>query len=168
MISLATFYRKTRRRLAFLEDEGFLFEEATADVPHVRRLLAEMASIARSRGLNIYSCATETDLADLGIQPGRCVDVDLLRAQFGLTRPFAKDAGQRKSCGCANSRDIGAVDTCLHGCVYCYATNSDKTAQRRYASHDQNGERLIQSSASENKPSLWRGSSSLSQGRGLG
>ena len=42
----------------------------------------------------------------------------------------------REACGCVSSVDIGAYDTCLFGCAYCYATSSHQAAVRRHAEHD--------------------------------
>lgn len=142
MVSVATFYRKTDRRLAALEREGATFERVKGHEPHVRELLAELAAIAAGKGMKVYSCASETSYEDVGIPPGRCIDGELIQSLFGIAGHNQKDPGQRKACGCAVSRDIGVVDTCLHGCLYCYATRNDEIARQRHAEHILTGEAM--------------------------
>jgi len=85
-------------------------------------LLADLAAIARGRGMEPVACAEPYDLAPYGIGRASCVDAALvarLRGEASADR--GRDAGQRPGCGCAPSVDIGAYGACPAGCVYCYA-----------------------------------------------
>jgi hypothetical protein len=89
-------------------------------------LLADLAAIARSKGMAPSACAEPFDLSGLGIASGACVDRSLASsvwgAAAGIARAEGKDAGQRGACRCAPSVDIGSYGSCPRGCVYCYAT----------------------------------------------
>jgi hypothetical protein len=84
-------------------------------------LLAELAAIARSRGIESVACAEPYDLSALGIARGACVDGALIEKLFGMAIPASRDRGQRPCCGCAPSVDIGAYGSCPAACAYCYA-----------------------------------------------
>ena len=40
------------------------------------------------------------------------------------------------------STDIGAYNTCMNGCIYCYATTGAASARKRYEAHNPAGEFL--------------------------
>lgn len=90
----------------------------------------------------LTTCAESIDLSEFGIEHNSCIDPELIgrlspsdtmlqNLLFGCTR----DSGQRKSCGCILSKDIGAYNTCIHGCRYCYANTSLEAAQSNYYKH---------------------------------
>ncbi len=56
-----------------------------------------------------------------------------------------RDPGQaaRLDCGCILSKDIGAYNTCLHLCTYCYANANRAAVKRMVARHDPDFPRLI-------------------------
>ncbi len=86
-----------------------------------RRIAGSLAKIAASYGLGMDACAEGVAFDGLSINPARCVDDRLISLITGYPIPFEKDKNQRPACGCAASVDIGAYDTCPHGCRYCYA-----------------------------------------------
>lgn len=81
-------------------------------------------------GLQLETCAEAIELADLGIEHASCIDAELLGRVGGCRLDTVKDKNQRGECGCAASIDIGAYNTCLHGCIYCYANDSRRQLQQ--------------------------------------
>lgn len=137
MISIVDFYRKTERRLSRLEkEEDFKFERHPETLSGTAKLLGRMAEVARSNGMEIFSCAEERDFSSFGVRPGKCIDDDVMMRLWSLPLRYKKDPVQRDSCLCMVSKDIGCNDTCLHGCTYCYSTTSYAAASRRHAAHD--------------------------------
>ena len=134
IISLLDIYRKTQRRLDELEATPFRVHEPTPGM--LADSLPAMARAAKQHGMAIASCASRIDLSSCGIGPGRCIDDAWLRLAFSLEVPSQKDPRQRPACRCVASRDIGAYDTCLFGCQYCYATTSVERARANHARHD--------------------------------
>lgn len=129
VVSLHDDYPRTRGRLKHLEIRSPSDAEA-------RELLADMARTAASLGFELETCAEAGDYDELGIAHGRCVDGRILSKIVGHPFPDAKDAGQRSACRCIPSIDIGAYDTCFHGCLYCYANGSDRAIARSRQASD--------------------------------
>jgi sulfatase maturation enzyme AslB (radical SAM superfamily) len=129
---MADFYKKTVRRLSFLADQGIAAEQ-NQEEGLLKAFLSNIKEIADHYHMEMVSCAEEADFSDIGILPGKCIDNRLL-AELFPDRTFSakKDPGQRKACGCVQSRDIGMTDSCLFRCRYCYATRSHDLAKRNY------------------------------------
>ncbi len=143
MVSMVTFYAKTRRNLGRLVPDGYSFDPSAGEGRGTEGLLRSIAEAAGERGIEVRSCASARDYTGLGIPPGRCIDGELIERLWGVRRAWKKDPGQRETCGCAVSRDIGMTDSCLHGCPYCYATRSHRLARERHGTHDPSSTALL-------------------------
>ncbi|MGE5546618.1 MAG: DUF1848 domain-containing protein [Solirubrobacterales bacterium] len=144
-VSFAAIYRKTERNLAAAA-RTHRFEWCDAPDLVKIELATELAALARDRGLTLTICS-QPDYTVAGTMPASCIDARRLEdvaAGWGLRRAIAaKVKGNRPGCLCSESRDIGAYDTCPHGCAYCYAVGSRNLAKRRFREHDPEGEFLF-------------------------
>lgn len=119
VISFVDLYEKTWRNT-----RGLGIRLATEK--EMMGLAAEMAQIASKYNLEIESCAEQWDFQKVGIQRGSCIDKKLIERIIGCRLTGQKDKNQRKECGCFESVEVGAYNTCLNGCRYCYANFSDE------------------------------------------
>lgn len=134
IISVLDIYRKTKKRLALLERNGIHI--MTPSDEELKKLLESIAASANLNGMKIQSCAEAVTSVWTGIPPGKCIDDGLIRSLFGRDVTYLKDPSQRPRCSCVASRDIGMYDSCLFGCVYCYATTRFDHARDRHSESD--------------------------------
>ena len=95
-----------------------------------------LGEIADKHGIFLQTCGTNGDFSRYGIHASGCMTLDILGRANGITFKNLKHRGMREGCHCIESRDIGAYDTCLNGCKYCYANKSPKKARENFKFHD--------------------------------
>lgn len=103
----------------------------------------KLSDLNNSCGLRLATCSEPIALEQFGIEHNRCIDPELiarLMPNDAVLNNFLfnarTDGGQRKHCGCILSKDIGAYNTCPHGCVYCYANTTPKSTLANYHRHN--------------------------------
>lgn len=99
--------------------------------------------IAKSNGIYIQTCGINGDFSKYGIHKSGCMTLDILGKANGIEFKALKHKGMRQGCQCIESRDIGAYDTCMNGCKYCYANTNPQKAFENYKFHNPNSPLLL-------------------------
>lgn len=102
-----------------------------------------LGSIAKETGIYIQTCGTNGDFSRYGIHNSGCMTLDILGKANGIEFKTLKHRGMRPGCHCIESRDIGAYDTCMNACKYCYANQSPQKAFENYKFHNPNSPLLL-------------------------
>ncbi|MDR0906103.1 MAG: DUF1848 domain-containing protein [Oscillospiraceae bacterium] len=107
------------------------------------RLIEKLLQIAAERGITLCACCESPEVYALGVSQTACVDAVLLGEIAGKPLDVKRDKNQREGCNCAASVDIGAYNTCLNGCAYCYANHGERRVAANAAAHDPKSPLLV-------------------------
>jgi len=129
VISFVDIYSKIRKNMDRIHMAELTGEEKL-------EMAAQMSRAARRHHMSIGACAEETDFSQVGVERNCCIDKRLIERLTGYPLKAAKDRNQRKECGCIESVDIGTYNTCLNGCLYCYANYSEKSVAAACRDYD--------------------------------
>ena len=102
-----------------------------------------LGEIAKKYNIVIQTCGTNGSYEQYGINQSGCMTLDILGRANNIKFRNLKHKGMRPGCHCIESRDIGAYDTCLNGCKYCYANIRPDKAIENFKLHDKNSPLLI-------------------------
>jgi hypothetical protein len=102
----------------------------------MQQITRELVAIGRKYDIELRACCEKEVLLEEGVRPAACIDRELIESICGHPIPAKLDRNQREGCTCIQSVDIGVYNTCMHGCVYCYANHSDKSILQNSLRHD--------------------------------
>lgn len=109
---------------------------------HMDKIAQAMSIIAKRYNIELTTCCEQIDLEKYGIKHNSCIDEDLIERLFNIVVSDKKD-GQREHCGCVKCNDIGAYNTCLHKCKYCYATFNNDMVEKNTLLHNPKSSLII-------------------------
>jgi hypothetical protein len=129
IISFLDMYDKCKRNLAG-------FNITLPNHNEMADIAGNLSVIAGQHNIVVETCAETIDLTGVGVKPGKCIDEDLIARITGKSLAVPRDKHQRKTCRCVESVDIGAYNSCLHHCLYCYANSNREAVMQNAAQHD--------------------------------
>ena len=120
IFSFATIYSKVNNRM---QKRGYI--PIDPNLTKKKKIASKLLEICDRNEMRMEACC-QPDLVDIeGIYQAHCIDAIKIEGLIGETIRKVKDTGQRKSCGCYKSKDIGGysgIFKCKHKCAYCYAS----------------------------------------------
>ncbi len=128
-----------------------LYQKTCRNFPGIRRVSQEerlavgeaFAQIGRRHGMEIRTCCEGNELAVFGIDCSGCLTQKVMERAVGGTLCVPKTKAARTDCACLLGNDIGAYNTCSHGCLYCYANESAEAVQANLRQHNPQSPFLI-------------------------
>jgi DNA repair photolyase len=133
-ISFIDLYKKVLRN----------FPEANEVTTDERLMIGENFSrIAGEYGIKMKTCVEGTLLDRFGFDSSGCMTKQVIENAIGKNLKIPKGKYEIRECNCIFGRDIGAYNTCLHGCRYCYANFSTKLVKMNYRLHNPDSPLLI-------------------------
>ena len=134
--SFVTEYNKVKCNFAELaRTKGVRIIDTNADFKI--ELANELADIAERYGIRMFSCCGDYLVSDK-IKKAHCINGGVIEELFFSKGFQYTQKPTRNQCGCTQSTDIGAYDTCPHGCVYCYANVNKPITYKAFRNHDRN------------------------------
>lgn len=106
-------------------------------------ILKGIGEISKKYNLYTQTCGTNENNEKYGIHVSGCTTTEILEKANNIKYKNIKAKPMRKGCNCIPSRDIGAYDTCLNGCKYCYANRRPELAIENIKQHDKNSPLLL-------------------------
>lgn len=133
IISFMDIYSKVKRNMKEIK-----FYDINKDANSIIELSKHISEVGKASDIKIETCAEKIELKDFGIGHAKCIDDKLISEIIGYDINAKKDKNQRLPCGCVESFDIGAYNTCLSKCVYCYANYSESKIKEMVKNYDKN------------------------------
>jgi hypothetical protein len=127
-------YAKVRRNFQEFQNTHSL-QILEADNKLKIDLAKELAEIACEYGIEMFSCCGDY-LVCSKTKKAHCIDGAIIKRLFYPNGLQYSQKPTRDECGCTESTDIGAYDTCPHGCIYCYANANKQKARQAFINHD--------------------------------
>lgn len=115
----------------------------------MKEMAHRLVTISKKYDIGLETCAEKIELKELGINKASCIDGDLIEKIIKVPLKRKPKKGDREldngreQCKCIKCIDIGEYDTCVHGCMYCYANINKNRALENYKGHNKDSPILI-------------------------
>lgn len=134
VVSFIDLYEKTKRNFRGIRS-------VTAE--EQKKLIDVFSEIAKENGMQIHLCCENAELVRENVDADGCMSKAVLEKSLGCKLNVPGKRTARGECSCLLGADIGAYNTCGHGCLYCYANYDRDTVEKNRRRHHVSSPLLI-------------------------
>ena len=149
-----------------------LYEKVKRNAPGIRpptaeeqkQIAKEFVKTGKKNNMIIHGCCESPDLNKFGVDITGCMSQEIVEKAIGFNLKAPSHQSKRIAtnsnndtnkldngkniCNCLMGNDIGAYNSCMHLCRYCYANFNKTLVQNNYKLHNPNSPFLIGESTS--------------------
>ncbi|MDE6516377.1 MAG: DUF1848 domain-containing protein, partial [Acetatifactor sp.] len=134
VVSFIDLYEKTLRNFG---------QVRSVTAKEQEKMIAAFSEIAKGNELQIHLCCENAGLVRENVDADGCMSQAVLEKALGCKLDVPQRRTARKECSCLLGADIGAYNTCGHGCLYCYANYDIETVIKNRKLHNASSPLLI-------------------------
>ncbi|MDE5824933.1 MAG: DUF1848 domain-containing protein, partial [Lachnospiraceae bacterium] len=126
VVSFIDLYEKTKKNFRGIRSVTHEEQE---------QLMEAFSETAKECGLQIHLCCEDTKLIRENVDADGCMSKAVLEKALDCKLEVPQRKMARAECSCLLGADIGAYNTCGHGCIYCYANYDRATVISNMKKH---------------------------------
>ena len=128
-----------------------MYEKVKRNAPNLRpptskeqiEIAKVFSKVGNENNITIHDCCEKEDLKDYGIDITGCMSQEIVEKVIQNKLHTPKNNSKRTECNCLMGNDIGAYNTCMHLCKYCYANANQGLVKENVKKHNPDSPFLI-------------------------
>ncbi len=136
-----------------------MYEKVKRNAPDLRpptekeqiEIAKAFSKIGKQNNITVHACCEKEFLKDYGLDITGCMSQEIVEKAIGNKLNAPKNNSKRMQCHCLMGNDIGAYNTCMHLCKYCYANANPELVRENRKKHNPNSPFLIGELEKEDK-----------------
>lgn len=128
-----------------------LYQKTIKNFPEVKEVSLEdqikltqaLVEIGKVYKIRIKTCNENKLLENFGVDVSGCLTQEVIENAINSRLKIPNLPKARSGCDCLLGNDIGAYNSCGHGCVYCYANYDFEMVNENMKKHNKNSPLLI-------------------------
>ena len=136
-----------------------MYEKVKRNAPNLRpptykeqvELAKAFSKIGRENNIIVHACCEQEYLRDYGLNITGCMSRKIVEKAIGNKLNAPKNNSKRAQCNCLLGNDIGAYNTGMHLCKYCYANANQNLVKENMKKHNPKSPFLIGELEEEDK-----------------